>query len=110
MLALFMLSAISTAVFQPVPTEYKLVWNDEFEVDGVADSRYWAYEEGFVRNEELQWYQAENAFCQQGKLIIEARKENRDRRLVLYVNEDMDKYFYAKKLEDGECYTLFGFL
>ena len=78
MLALFMLSAISTAVFQPVPTEYKLVWNDEFEVDGVADSRYWAYEEGFVRNEELQWYQAENAFCQQGKLIIEARRENRD--------------------------------
>ena len=58
--------------------EYELVWNDEFEVDGVADSRYWAYEEGFVRNEELQWYQAENAFCQQGKLIIEARRENRD--------------------------------
>ena len=78
MLALFMLNAISAAVFQPVPTEYKLVWNDEFEVDGVADSRYWAYEEGFVRNEELQWYQAENAFCQQGKLIIEARRENRD--------------------------------
>ena len=78
MLALFMRSAISTAVFQPVPTEYKLVWNDEFEVAGVADSRYWAYEEGFVRNEELQWYQAENAFCQQGKLIIEARRENRD--------------------------------
>jgi beta-glucanase (GH16 family) len=39
------------------------------------DPAKWTYETGFVRNQELQWYQPVNAFCQDGFLIIEARKE-----------------------------------
>ena len=39
---------------------YKLVWSDEFNKDGVPDSVNWKYEKGFVRNEEIQWYQEEN--------------------------------------------------
>ena len=35
----------------------------------------WAYEIGFVRNDELQWYRPENAWCEDGMLIIEARRE-----------------------------------
>jgi beta-glucanase (GH16 family) len=54
---------------------YKLVWSDEFNKNGAPDPVNWDYEKGFVRNEELQWYQPENAFCKDGKLIIEARKE-----------------------------------
>ncbi|MDQ0639799.1 beta-glucanase (GH16 family) [Pedobacter sp. W3I1] len=54
---------------------YKLVWCDEFNQNGTPDPANWDYEKGFVRNEELQWYQPENAFCENGKLIIEARKE-----------------------------------
>ncbi|RYD81028.1 MAG: glycoside hydrolase family 16 protein [Sphingobacteriales bacterium] len=54
---------------------YNLVWFDEFEKDGVPNAQNWTYERGFVRNEELQWYQQENAFCKNGVLIIEARKE-----------------------------------
>jgi len=54
---------------------YKLVWSDEFEKDGMPDAKNWTYENGFVRNEELQWYQPENAFCKKGLLIIEARTE-----------------------------------
>jgi beta-glucanase (GH16 family) len=54
---------------------YKLVWSDEFNKNGAPDPANWDYEKGFVRNEELQWYQPENAFCKDGKLIIEARKE-----------------------------------
>lgn len=54
---------------------YKLVWADEFEQNGAPNPDNWAYETGLVRNEELQWYQAENAFCKNGFLIIEARKE-----------------------------------
>lgn len=54
---------------------YNLVWSDEFETDGVPDSTKWTYENGFVRNEELQWYQPQNAFCENGFLIIEGRKE-----------------------------------
>jgi len=56
---------------------YQLVWADEFDQDGVPNPKNWNYEQGFVRNEELQWYQPQNAFCKEGMLIIEARKERR---------------------------------
>jgi beta-glucanase (GH16 family) len=56
---------------------YKLVWADEFNETGKPNVNSWRYEEGFVRNQELQWYQAANAWCQDGMLIIEARKEIR---------------------------------
>jgi len=56
---------------------YKLVWADEFNTPGAPDTLNWRYEKGFVRNEELQWYQQENARCEKGKLIIEGRKEQR---------------------------------
>ena len=53
----------------------KLVWNDEFNSNGKPDSANWIYETGFVRNQELQWYQPENANCSNGLLTIEGRKE-----------------------------------
>lgn len=56
---------------------YQLVWEDEFEVEGRPNPSNWNYEEGFVRNREDQWYQAENAVCKEGFLIIEARKERK---------------------------------
>jgi beta-glucanase (GH16 family) len=56
---------------------YKLVWSDEFNKDGPPDSSNWTYENGFVRNQELQWYQPENARCENGYLIIEARREEK---------------------------------
>nr|WP_315245486.1 glycoside hydrolase family 16 protein [uncultured Flavobacterium sp.] len=56
---------------------YQLVWSDEFTADGIPDEKNWNYETGFVRNQEAQWYQKENASCKNGFLIIEARKENR---------------------------------
>lgn len=59
------------------PPGYKLVWSDEFNRDGAPDSANWSYEQGFVRNEELQWYQPANARCENGILIIEARREER---------------------------------
>ncbi len=54
----------------------KLVWNDEFNEDGKPNPAYWRYETGFVRNEELQWYKAENAHCKGGVLLIEGRRVN----------------------------------
>ncbi len=60
-----------------VAQEYKLVWSDEFNTDGRLDSTVWNYENGFARNEELQWYQPDNAWCEGGKLIIESRLEKR---------------------------------
>lgn len=52
-----------------------LVWSDEFNTAGKPNPAYWKYENGFVRNEELQWYQADNANCADGALIIEAKRE-----------------------------------
>jgi len=58
-------------------TEYKLVWADEFDKDGRPDPCNWTYERGFVRNEELQWYQPDNARCENSQLIIEGRRERK---------------------------------
>lgn len=55
--------------------EWKLVWSDEFDTDGKPDEKVWSYEHGFARNNEAQWYQADNAICQDGLLIIEGRQE-----------------------------------
>jgi len=53
----------------------KLVWNDEFNAAGKPDPSSWRYEHGFVRNQELQWYQEDNAVCIDGVLLIEGRRE-----------------------------------
>ena len=57
------------------PAGYELVWSDEFDRDGPPDPAQWGYERGFVRNQELQWYQPENAQVESGFLIIEAKRE-----------------------------------
>jgi arabinan endo-1,5-alpha-L-arabinosidase len=57
--------------------DWKLVWHDEFDTNGPPDPANWDYERGFVRNNELQWYQPENAFCTNGLLVIEARTEHK---------------------------------
>jgi len=56
---------------------YKLVWADEFNNDGKIDSTKWKFERGFARNQELQWYQEDNAWCENGLLVIEGRKEDK---------------------------------
>ena len=53
----------------------KLVWADEFNNNGRPDPKSWKFENGFVRNEELQWYQEGNATCKNGVLLIEGRRE-----------------------------------
>jgi beta-glucanase (GH16 family) len=54
---------------------YKLVWSDEFEGEGPVAESKWRHEEGFERNQELQWYQKDNAFRKDGLLVFEARRE-----------------------------------
>ncbi len=67
----------ATSLSQTNSEGYKLVWADEFNKDGKPDSLNWRYEKGFARNHEAQWYQGENAYCKDGLLIIEARKEHK---------------------------------
>ncbi|HEY1018231.1 MAG TPA: glycoside hydrolase family 16 protein [Sediminibacterium sp.] len=73
-LCLFCLSFLSVTAQQE---KYRLVWADEFNRDSRPDSSNWNYEKGFVRNHEWQYYQPENAWCENGNLIIEVRKEQR---------------------------------
>lgn len=57
---------------------WKLVWADEFEGNGVPDPKKWTNEVGFIRNAEAQYYtvaRQENARVENGKLVIESRKE-----------------------------------
>ena len=57
---------------------WKLAWSDEFDYHGLPDPAKWDYEEGLVRNSELQYYtrrRLENARVENGALTIEARRE-----------------------------------
>lgn len=62
-----------------VQRSWKLVWRDEFNRPGQPDPTKWGYEKGFVRNNETQFYtddRRENARVENGRLVIEARKDN----------------------------------
>lgn len=61
----------------PPAADWKLVWADEFNTPGSPDPKKWVFENGFVRNDEHQWYQPDNARCENGFLIIEGRRESR---------------------------------
>ena len=54
------------------PAGMKLVWGDEFDVDGRPNPANWTYETGYVRNHEAQWYRPENAEVRDGCLVITA--------------------------------------
>ena len=77
------LPAIQTRINTAVPKidapfaegGYQLVWADEFNKTGPPNPNNWIFEEGFVRNNEQQWYQKENAYCKNGMLHIIGREE-----------------------------------
>ena len=60
----------TTPLFAP-PT-----WSDEFDDSGPPNPAFWTFERGYVRNNELQWYQSNNAWQESGNLIIEARRND----------------------------------
>jgi beta-glucanase (GH16 family) len=63
------------------PARWELVWADEFDEPGRPDPEKWTPEVGYVRNGEAQYYtrdRAENARIEDGKLILEARRDHWD--------------------------------
>lgn len=61
------------------PEKWELVWEDNFDVDGAPNPENWTYEVGYIRNREAQYYtndRRENARVEDGRLIIEARRDN----------------------------------
>ncbi len=64
--------------------KWQLVWSDEFDQDGLPDSSKWGFDVGGSGwgNKELQYYtdrRKENARVENGRLIIEARRERFDK-------------------------------
>lgn len=61
----------------PTSKNYDLVWSDEFNYKGKPDSTKWAFEHGFIRNREKQYYtdSLKNARVENGVLILETHKE-----------------------------------
>jgi len=79
------------------PEGYTLMWADEFNTDGKPDSENWSYENGFQRNNELQWYQSQNANIKDGVLVIEGKRE-----LVKNDNYDPESGDWRKNREFAE--------
>ncbi|WBL21560.1 glycoside hydrolase family 16 protein [Zunongwangia sp. HRR-M8] len=74
-ISMFSFSGCFSQEIKEKAENYELIWADEFDKAGKPDTQYWSYEKGFVRNDELQWYQAKNAIVKDGFLVIEARRE-----------------------------------
>jgi beta-glucanase (GH16 family) len=74
----------ATCYSQQQKSDWRMVWNDEFNYKGLPDSGKWSYDTGSNNgwgNNELEYYtykNIQNARVKNGKLIIEARKEKID--------------------------------
>lgn len=75
-LFLFPFLGSSAQQLGPLNHEWTMVWHDEFDGSGELNSDVWHSEHGFVRNEEYQWYQRQNAYRQEGILVIEAKLDS----------------------------------
>jgi beta-glucanase (GH16 family) len=87
----------------PAP-KWKLVWSDEFDHSGLPDPRKWSYDVGGHGwgNQELQYYtekRSENARVENGRLIIEARRErykDRDYTSARLVTKGVGDWTYGR--------------
>jgi beta-glucanase (GH16 family) len=74
---------LAHSLFATSSGQWKLVWSDEFDHNGLPDTTKWGYDVGCTGwgNQELESYtkgKAENARVENGTLIITARKEKAD--------------------------------
>ena len=64
---------ILSCIIQTNAQNWKLVWSDEFNYNGLPDTLKWGNETGFIRNNELQYYtkqRIENSRVFNGNLMI----------------------------------------
>ena len=71
------ISIVPVTPAQPTITDsqYTLVWSEEFNYTGLPDSSVWGYENGFIRNEEAQYYTSNsiaNSYVNNGVLTLTA--------------------------------------
>lgn len=95
--SLFLCLFFSQSVFASVGS---LIWNDEFNVDGLPDSSKWHYEQGYVRNGEAQRYEkanSSNSRIENGFLIIESHYQpaKKPENLWQYLFDEQPKDRYS---------------
>lgn len=91
---------------------WTLIWSDEFNTNGLPNSKKWAYDTERNRvgwyNNELQYYSAgrlENSRVENGKLIISARQE----RLTSAADYGGQNYTSARLITRGLASWTYGF-
>jgi beta-glucanase (GH16 family) len=101
-----------TAAPSAVPAGYRLVWADEFSVDGLPDPGKWVHDTGRNKdgwhNREQQYYSGprlDNARVQGGQLVITARKED----LSGAADWGGQHYTAARLLTRGQAEWTYGF-
>ncbi len=103
-----------TAEPHRAPAGYELVFADEFDTDGLPDTKRWAYDthrnaQGWY-NQEKQYYaanRAENARIEDGKLIIEARHETLSK--TDFADHGGQEYTSARLFTKGKAAWTYGF-
>lgn len=95
-----------------VPPDYRLVWSDEFDVDGLPDPRKWVHDTSRNKagwhNNELQYYNdanGHNAIVKGGRLIITARRESTHRK----PDGGGQAYTSARLITEGKVTWTYGF-
>jgi beta-glucanase (GH16 family) len=98
-----------------VPAGFRLIWADEFDVDGLPDPAKWNYDidRNFLGwyNNELQYYsnaRPENSRVSGGSLIITARKE--DLSSAGFTDWGGQRYSSARLLTRGKAQWMYGFI
>lgn len=110
-------NALATQMSQAYDTRslagWRLVWSDEFSVNGLPDASKWDYDTyrnsiGWFNNE-LQYYardRTQNAQVSNGRLIITARKE----RLTAAADYGNQAYTSARLVTRGKASWTYGFV
>src|SRR5574340_689762 len=81
--------------------DWKLVWSDEFDQEGLPDEKNWGNDICYIANNELQYYtekRIENSVVGNGKLMIIGRKEQ----------FDTSEYTSARLTTDGKHSWTYG--
>jgi len=98
-----------------MPAGYRVVWADEFDVDGLPDPARWTYDTdrnslGWYNNE-LQYYahaRLENSRVAGGSLLISARKE--DLSSAGLADWGRQRYSSARLITRGKAQWTYGFI
>lgn len=97
-----------------VPKGHRLVWSDDFEGRGLPDAAKWSYDTAFNKsgwhNREKQYYsaaRAKNARLRNGRLIIEAHREQLDPKL--FPDWGGQLYSSARLVTRGKARWTYGY-